>query len=64
MYHLIVKMRLISIKHNFLVEDILDGDQGDTYVVVQETVKNVHCTILVVSILLTFLLIGNTSFCL
>ena len=63
-YHLIVKLRLMYIKLNFLVEDILDGDQGDTYVVVQETVKNVHCTILVVSILLTYLLVSNTSFCL
>lgn len=60
MYHLIVEMRLISIKLNFLVEDILDGDAY----VVQESVKNVHCTILVVSILLTYLLVSNTSFCL
>ena len=63
MYHLIVRMRLIYIILNFLVEDILDRDQGVAYVV-QETVKNVHCTILVVSILLTYLLVSNTSFCL
>ena len=63
MYHLIVRMRLIYIILNFLVEDILDRDQGVAYVV-QETVKNVQCTILVVSILLTCLLVINTSFCL